>query len=474
MPESKPKNIILYVMNLPPGTVEAVRAYEAEFGGPLRIMLLRDSRVRDVKGFANTPGLDIYETCDFSKPGKIAETLLPYQDELLAVTCRSEQSLARFAQIIPHVPYLRTPSTESLAWAADKYEMRKRLRLYEPKINPRFTLAKNNTKVERERISQRIGFPMIVKPANMVGSLFVSVCYHEDELEQTLRTLFRRIKRAYQKDNRIESPRIVVEEYMEGEYYSVDSYVNSRGSVTHCPLVKQVTGRNIGHDDFYNYLQLTPTGLKKATVERAQATVEKAIHALGLRSTLTHTELIKIDDEWKVVEIGARMGGFRHMLHKLSCDINHALNDVLVRIPKPPVVPKKCRGYACSMKWFAAKEGKITKMKGVKKIESLESFHRIDVNKRVGDRAIFARNGGRSIFNLTLYNADRSKLLADIRRVEKMIEIKVATRGSGGTAAATQSSGDAAASMKKQQATNKLAKKTKANTVSGTPSKSKN
>ena len=432
MSQQPEKNIILYVMNLPPGTVEAVREFEVSFGGPVRIMLLRDSRVRDTKGFAQTPGLDIYETCDFSKPEKIAETLLPYEDQFLAVTCRSEQSLARFAQVIPHVPYLRTPSTESLAWAADKYEMRKRFRVYDASITPRFTLAKHNTKAERERISKKIGFPMIVKPANMAGSLFVSVCYHEAELEQSLRTLFRRIKRAYAKDNRIEVPRVIVEEYMEGDYYSVDSYVNSRGGVHHCPLVKQVTGKNIGHDDFYNYLQMTPSDLKPATVARAKATAEKAIHALGLRSTLTHTELIKIDDEWKVVEIGARMGGFRHMLHRLSCDINHSLNDILIRIPKPPVVPKKCRGYACAMKWFAAREGKITEMRGIKKIESLESFHRIDVNKRVGDRAIFARNGGRSIFNLTLFNSDRSKLLADIRRVEKLVEIKVAPRGGNG------------------------------------------
>jgi hypothetical protein len=38
---------------------------------------------------------------------------------------------------------------------------------------------------------------------------------------------------------------------------------------------------------------------------------------------------------------------------------------------------------------------------------------------------VFARNGGRSIFNVFLYNADRSRLLADIRRLEKLVKIKV-------------------------------------------------
>ena len=83
------------------------------------------------------------------------------------------------------------------------------------------------------------------------------------------------------------------------------------------------------------------------------------------------------------------------------------------------------------MKWYAPKEGVITEMRGLKKIEQLDSFHHIDMNKKIGDRFIFARNGGRSVFNLFMYNTDRSKLLADIRRVEQLVEIKVAARGAG-------------------------------------------
>lgn len=424
----KEKNIIVYAMNLPPGTIEAVREYESKFGIKLRIMILRDSRVRDDSGLAHTPGLDIYLSCDFSKPEKITEALLPYQNQLLAITCRSEQSMARFAQVIPHVPYLRTSSTESLRWASDKYEMRKKFRAYNPKLNPKFTLVSKNSKTERERVIKKVGFPMIIKPTNLAASLFVAICYHEEELERTLRTVFRKIKAAYENDNRLEDPKVIAEGYMDGDLYSVDSYVDSRGRVYHCPLVKQVTGKKIGHDDFYNYLQITPTALKTETIARAEASAEDSIHALGLRSTIVHIELMKVDDEWKIVELGARMGGFRHILHKLSCDINHALNDVLVRIPKKPIIPKKCKGYACAMKWFANKEGKIIELKGIKKIEELESFHKIEVNKKVGDRSVFARNGGRSVFNLFLFNAERSKLLADIRRAEQLVNIKVATR----------------------------------------------
>ncbi len=423
--ETRIQNILVYVMNIPAETITSIRNHEKRTGDKYRVLLLLDSKIKDLENKKTTEGVDIIVEVDFSKPEKIAAALLPYQDELLAITCRSEQSMARFAAVMPHVPYLRTPTTESLKWAADKYEMRKRMKLYDATITPKFTLVKENTKKERRRIIDKIGFPMIVKPTNLSGSLFVTICYHEEDLEKTLRSTFRKLRVAYEKDHRLEEPKLIAEEFMDGDMYSIDSYVTARGKVEHCPLVKVVTGKKIGHDDFYGYLQITPPVFKKETIAKAELVAEKAIHALGLRSTITHIELMKLDDEWKVIEVGARMGGFRHILHMLTCDIDHALNDILIRIPQKMVMPRKCTSYACAMKWFAAREGKITEMKGIKKIEQLESFHRIDVNKKVGDRSVFARNGGRSIFNLFLHNSDRSKLLADIRRVEQLVEIKV-------------------------------------------------
>ncbi len=422
------KNILIYIMGIPSGAIESIRKYQKETGIKYRIMLFRDTRVKSKVDKSRTTDLDFYVECDFSKPDEIAKALLPYQDELRAITCRSEQSMARFASVIPHVPYLYTPTTESLRWASDKYMMRKRLRIFDPNITPKFTLVEENTKKERERIVSKVGFPMIIKPTNLAASLLVSICYHEEDLEKTLRLTFKKLSKAYENDNRLEEPKLIAEEYMDGDMYSIDSYVGARGGVEHCPLVKVITGKKIGHDDFYGYLQITPPLLKKNTVEKAETVTKKAIHALGLRNTVVHTELMKIDDDWKVIEVGARMGGFRHVLHGLTTDIDHSLNDILIRIPQKVVVSKKNNSYACAMKWFAKQEGKITEMKGTKKIEQLESFHSIEINKKIGDRSVFARNGGRSVFNLFLHNKDRSKLLADIRRVEQLVQIKIQAR----------------------------------------------
>jgi hypothetical protein len=415
------KNIVAFVVNLPSSVSSSIRSYQKMTGKKYKVMLIRD----EAEEPSSSTGFDILVTCDFSKPQSIAAALMPYQKELLAISCRSEANISRFAKVIPHVPYLRTPQSESLFWATDKYEMRKRFKLFDPKITPKFTRVKNDTKAERKRVIEKVGFPMIVKPTNLAASLLVTICYHEEELEKTLLNTFKKIEKAYKHDKRSEEPKIIAEAYIEGDLYSIDSYVNSRGKIYHCPFVRQKTAKEIGRDDFYNYLQITPTALKTAAIKKAHAVTETAIHALSLRSTTVHTELMKVDDDWIIIEVGPRCGGFRDVLHSLSCDIDHSLNDILIRIPKKPIIPKKCKGFAAYIKHFAVKEGRIAEMKGIKKIETLKSFHSISVNKKVGDRSIFAKNGGRSVFNAVFYNADRSKLLADIRRLEKMVHIKV-------------------------------------------------
>ena len=419
------KNIIAYVVSLPAGAAESIRAYGKKEKKKFRIMLIIDVRTKDKDKYKKNKDIDILVEVDFTKAHKIASALLPYQDELLAITCRTESHMAKFAATLPHVPYLRTPSTESIEWASDKLKMRKRFALYDKSITPKYTSVKENSKKERKRIIEKVGFPMVVKPANLAQSLLVSICYHEEDLDKALRSAFRKIKKIYGENGRTELPTMMVEEFMEGTMYSVDAYVNSRGTVYFCPMVRTKTGRDIGHDDFYGYLQMTPTALKKTTIDKAREVAEKGIHALGLRNTTTHIELMKLEDDWKIIEIGARIGGFRTKLHDLSCDIDHSLNDVLIRLPKKPVVPKKCKGFAAAMKWYPKKEGVLVKLQGIKKIQELKSFVEISEVKKLGDRCKFAKNGGKAVFKMVLYNAERSKLLADIRRVEQLVDIKI-------------------------------------------------
>lgn len=98
------RNIIVYVSLLPPGAVESIRAYEKKEKRKFRVMLIRDTRDGSHKEKDAYKGLDILVECDFGNPANIAEALAPYQSDCCAITSRSQSHMARFIEVIPHVP----------------------------------------------------------------------------------------------------------------------------------------------------------------------------------------------------------------------------------------------------------------------------------------------------------------------------------------------------------------------------------
>ncbi len=422
---SKRKNIIIFTFKVYDYMIRAVREYEKKYNQKFRIALLTDSHSKITKKTETTlKTIDLHLSCDTSSDKAIQKMLLPYEDEILAITSRGDDGIPLLSKIIPHVPYLKTPSTDSLLWSTDKILMRRRLSIHNKKITPRYTLVQDISKKSLQKIEKKVGFPAIVKPTGLAASRLVTIVYHQEELEKVLRKVFRTIKTAYKKNDGRWEPKVLVEQFMEGTMYSIDAYVTSRGKVHFCPMVQVKTGRSIGFDDFFGYEQMTPTILKKESIIAAEKVAIEAVHALALRSTSAHIELMKTENGWKVIEVGPRIGGFRQELYELSYKINHAMNDINIRIPEKIIIPKKVLGTSVAMKFFAKKEGRLTKLGGLKKAQELESFYKINIFKKIGDMCRFAKSGGSSVFNIILFNKNRSKLLADIRRLEQMIKIE--------------------------------------------------
>lgn len=422
----KEKNLILFVGNIYGHMIDAWKSYEKETNKKYRLGLLYDTKAKlkvTTKEALNR--LDLVLECDTSSDTAVQKTLMPYQEEIVAVTLRSEDKVATFARIVPHLPYIYTPTSRSLLWAGDKVQLRERLETYDPKISPLFMVVEDVQKQTIKAVEESVGYPLIVKPSGLQASRLVSICYHREELEEVLKKVFKKINVVHKEiDKKDMTPRVLVEQFMEGEMYSVDAYVNHEGKVYFCPLVHIKTGKDIGFDDFFGYRQITPVLLKEAEQVHARVVAQEAVYALGLRNTTAHIELMKTEQGWKVVEVGPRIGGFRHMMYEFSYGINHTANDILIRLDKKPSIPKKVKGYTVAMKFFAKNEGKLKKLTGIKKAQELASFKRIYINKVVGDNCLYAKHGGSSVFDIIMFNEDRSELLADIRRLEQSIEIE--------------------------------------------------
>lgn len=417
------KDLVLFIVNVPEDGAYAVHALR-KGKDKLSVAVIVDSRKPTQRKQEKKEWVDIMVAADLSSPSDITRALLPYRDRLLAVTCRGEYNIGAFQHIIPHVPYLRTPTVESLKWSTNKLEMRKRFFAFDKSITPKFAIVHDASRASIAKIVKRVRFPMVLKPAGLAASLLVTLCYHQADLDKALKNAFRKIRKLYREQGSQGEPQLLVEEFMEGGMYSIDSYVTSRGRVSHCPIVHIKTGHAVGFDDFFGYIRTTPTTLSKTAVEAAQAVATKAVYALGLRNCTVHIELMRTEEGWKVIEAGPRIGGNRVLMYQLSYGFDHAQNDILVRIPKKLHIATRAKAHTAVIYIYPKKEGVIVKIKGVKKVAELASYHAITKSKKVGDVSRFSKHGGKAVLTITLCNKDRSDLLADIRRLEQMVAIE--------------------------------------------------
>ena len=376
----------------------------------------------------NAEYFDNILTCTFSDPDSIRKTLAPYKDKIIAASCRSEAKMWYYEKTIPQLPYLNAPTESSLDWCVDKIQMRKRLASFNSEITPKFKVVDKYSKEMVDAIESHVAYPCVVKPSGLAQSLLVTICYHREELEESLKKVLKKtniLNRFYKESFDQSRPTVLVEEYMEGDQYSIDGVVDSVGKVSLYPPVYVKTGDKIGFDDFFGYMQMTPTKLKDASIASMHDVAIQSVHALGLRSCSVHIELLRTEDGWKIIELGPRVGGFRQDLYDLSFGINCTSNDFNIRLDLHPDLNRKVKGHTAFLKIFAKKEGKISSINGFKKVEALESLVRIKQAKQKGDRAKFAKNGGKAVFTMVMHNADRSKLLADVRRMEKELVINI-------------------------------------------------
>lgn len=417
------RNIVLFIGQINKEGILAVRDLEKHLKRKFRIAVLtsKAAHLSDDTEYA----VDLRIRVDLKSYAQLDRAILPIKDQVAVVNCRAVFYMPVYANIIGMFPHLVMPTRDSIEWTSNKLDMRRKFRRYFPEITPKFVQVYGAKSEDLQKVKKNVGFPCIVKPASLAASRFVAVCYHQEELASTLRKTFRAVRSAYKKQESILEPEVIVEQFMEGTMYSMDGYVDNEGKLKCLPLVHVKTGQDIGVDDFFNYRVLTPTALSKETQRGAEVAAQKAVTSLSLRNVMVHAEFIRIDDDWKVLEIDARMGGHRDMMHRLSDGTPHGMNDLLIRLGEKPVIKRKVKNYVASFNFFPKKKGKLKSVKGLKKVRELKSLCELLVKKKVGEQVGLSKQGYAKVLDITLANPSREALLADIRRMEQAIKIEV-------------------------------------------------
>lgn len=189
------------------------------------------------------------------------------------------------------------------------------------------------------KAAEEIGFPFVVKPRDMSGSIGVRRVDDLRSLEEHLESLSKVLS-----SGATRRKGFLVEEFLEGPEVSVECVV-----LDGRPEVVAITRKTVGFDPFFEELGHVVAPREPLAETRAIVEVVRAAHeALEIRRGVTHAELRLTPQGPRMIEIAQRLGGDRipELVHLATgVDLAMAAADVAVG-GVPDLAPRSGRAAA--------------------------------------------------------------------------------------------------------------------------------
>lgn len=248
-----------------------------------------------IVGIATENGAVCKKYCDVFYPISFAE-----RDKVTEI-CRKEKvdGITSFSleSALPSLTYvaqklgLVSNSEESIKLTQSKYAQRQALENYGIPV-PKYYLIE----IEEDLEKVHCNYPVIVKPVDSGGSQGICKVDSNNDLMQSYRYAL----------NYSRSSKVIVEEFVDGREFSVE-YISHLGKHYFLQITDKVTS---GAPRFVEMQHHQPANIPESVWTRIQSMVEKALTALKIENSASHTEIKwNSRDELYIVETGARMGG---------------------------------------------------------------------------------------------------------------------------------------------------------------------
>jgi biotin carboxylase len=349
----------------------------------------------------------ITKQCSFEDDEQMRDLLAPYLQDIAGVICRGDKQVQFLRRLVPFLPeHVPVSSAQSLEAATNKRMMRELFTEHAPEITPQYVRVRDTSPSSIEAVEAAMAYPVIVKPASLVSSLLIQKCLDRAALQQALDTVFETAAAIYAREDRRGEIEVIVEEYLEGDFYSVDAYIRDADAVYYCPPVAYIPAQQIGIDDFFLYKRFVPTELSEQDIQDSFVATKKALLALGLRYSAAHVELIKTKSGWRIIEVGPRLGRFRNSMYKLGYGIDHSYNDIAVHLDKEPVIANELQQYCAAYSIYPEKEGTLQSIEGLEGLRQNPLVHSLKVFAEPGQTVKYAKNGGKALAEFIIASPD--------------------------------------------------------------------
>lgn len=358
---------------------------------------------------------------DFSNTEKLNAEVQKLKSEVDGVIAIYENYIVVASEIAEMLGLPALP-LESARACTDKELMRTKFLTSKTPISPDFKKISNLD--EARLFAKNYSYPVILKPANLAKSLLVLKCSNQHELKTNYRSMTNQINKVYEKHAPRQQPKIIIEEFMEGSIHSVDGFIDSQGKPTILPeIVDYQTGYDIGYDDNFHYSRILPTNLNQEQQASVIQTAKLGCNALGMKNSAAHIEIIMTKKGPRIVEIGARNGGYRERMHKLANDIDLLDIQLDIKLGKSTNINVLSRSPVAVLELFPKKAGIFSGIDHEKEVNNLSSLIYFKTKQKLGDYVGKAGDGYKMCAIIILHNADPKQFKKDLDFVNKNVHV---------------------------------------------------
>lgn len=256
--------------------------------------------------------------------------------------------------------------------ATNKAEMRKCFKAHGVPIPDFYIVRERN---EFINAAKNFTSKFIVKPADNSGNRGVELITDVSNTE-VLNQAFDYSKN-FSRDGRI-----LLEEYMEGDEFSVET-MSVAGE---CHIIQITDKLTSGAPYFVEMGHTQPTKYNTEIKNRIEEITKAGVKALGITYGPSHTEIKLTSTGPKIVEIGARLGGDCITTHlvPLSTGVNMVEANIRIALGEKPDIKRKFDKGA-AIRFLHSSTGILKSIQGIDSVRQIPNIVEVSFFKNIGD-----------------------------------------------------------------------------------------
>lgn len=362
---------------------------------------------------------------DFSSKETLLRTVATLPHKIDGVITTYENYVLPAAWIAEYLDVTGLPVKAAEA-CTDKFLMRSLFDKAPEKISPAFATVSSEEDVIA--FANAHSFPLILKPANLAKSLLVTKNHDLEELIKNYHHSTELLETTYKKYAPSRKPQLLIEEFLEGSIHSVDAFIDKTGDpYVLNQVVDYQTGYDIGYDDNFHYSRILPSKLSASDQAALRHCAEVGVRALGMKNSPAHVEIIMTKAGPRIVEIGARNGGYRERMHGMANDIDITRAAIDVAQGKRPFI-KATRNDSCAvLELFPKQSGTFLGIKNIDRLQQMESLKYYNIKVKEGQYVGKAADGYKMCAVVILHNTDASIFEKDLKEIAETVFVQTTT-----------------------------------------------